>query len=167
MSLWKISETLTLFVSRPLSAFWSPLAEYPHYCIDEGAYMLSFGIITIFLDFFLLLLPVPIVWTLQLSKKQRTAVCALFFLGFVVCIAGVVQVWYIDVALISSYDETWDGWPLWVASAIEVDVGIVSTLSHQAPRNSLTDDSSVFQCLLFDLCWPSISHDCWNLHDPL
>ena len=91
--------------------------------------MLSFGIITILLDFFLLLLPIPIVWTLQLARKQRIAVMGLFFLGFVVCIAGIVQVYYIDVALIGSYDETWDGWPLWVASAIQVDVGIVSTLS--------------------------------------
>lgn len=88
--------------------------------------MLSFGIITIFLDFAILLLPIPLVMGLQLSRKQRIAVCTLFGLGFIVCIAGIVQVYYIDVALRKSYDETWDGWPLWVASAVEVDLGIVS-----------------------------------------
>lgn len=87
---------------------------------------MTFGIITIILDFILLLLPVPIVWALQLPVKQRLAVCGLFFLGFIVCIAGIIQAYYVDYALVSSYDETWDGWPLWVASAIEVDVGIVS-----------------------------------------
>ena len=91
--------------------------------------MLSFGIITVALDFILLLLPLPIVWRLDLAFKQRIAVSGLFCLGFIVCIAGIVQVCYVDIALIKSYDETWDGWPLWVASAIEVDCGIVSQIS--------------------------------------
>ncbi|KAL8709843.1 MAG: hypothetical protein Q9220_005459 [cf. Caloplaca sp. 1 TL-2023] len=86
---------------------------------------MSFGILTIVLDFFTLLLPIPLVRGLQLSTKQRIAVCTLFGLGFIVCIAGIVQVYYVDVALRKSYDETWDGWPLWVASAVEVDVGIL------------------------------------------
>ncbi len=75
--------------------------------------------------------PSPIVWTLQLILKQRIAVCALFFLGFTVCIAGIVQAYHVDKALIHSYDETWTGWPLWVASAVEVDLGIVSTTRAQ------------------------------------
>ena len=90
--------------------------------------MLSFSIITIFLDFILLLLPVPIIQSLQLSKKQRLAVCGLFFIGFIVCIAGIVHAYYVDRALVHSYDETWEGWPLWVASAIEVDLGIVGII---------------------------------------
>ena len=110
---------------KPLSAFWTPLATYPHHCIDEGMYMMSFGIITVFLDFFLLLLPIPIVWSLDLAKKQRIAVCCLFFIGFIVCIAGIVQIYYVNRALVRSYDETWEGWPLWICSAVEVDLGIL------------------------------------------
>lgn len=92
--------------------------------------MLSFSIITIFLDFILLFLPFPIVWKLQLSVKQRIAVSGLFFLGFIVCIAGIIQAYYVNAALVYSYDETWTGWPLWIASAIEVDLGIVRPLKH-------------------------------------
>ncbi|KAI4146456.1 MAG: hypothetical protein L6R39_003453 [Caloplaca ligustica] len=114
-----------VFACQPLSAFWSPLATYPHKCIDEGNYMMSFAVITIILDFAILLLPIPLVMGLQLSKKQRIAVITLFGLGFIVCIAGIVQAYYIEVALKESYDETWDGWPLWVASAVEVDLGIL------------------------------------------
>ncbi|KAL8706599.1 MAG: hypothetical protein Q9201_000346 [Fulgogasparrea decipioides] len=116
---------VAVMACKPLKAFWEPLATYPHECIDEGNYMLSFGIITIFLDFAILLLPIPLVMGLQLNTKQRIAVCTLFGLGFIVCIAGIVQVYYVDVALKRSYDETWDGWPLWVASAVEVDLGIL------------------------------------------
>ncbi|KAI4257571.1 MAG: hypothetical protein L6R42_005575, partial [Xanthoria sp. 1 TBL-2021] len=98
---------------------------FPHHCIDEGNYTLSFGILTVVLDFAILLLPVPLVRSLQLTAKQRIAVCTLFCMGFVVCIAGIVQVYYVNFALKNSYDETWDGWPLWVASAVQVDVGIL------------------------------------------
>ena len=87
--------------------------------------MMSFGIITVFLDFFLLFLPIPIVWGLQLPRKQRIAVCCLFFTGFIVCIAGIIQIYYVHRALVASYDETWEGWPLWIASAVEVDLGIL------------------------------------------
>ncbi|KAL8779319.1 MAG: hypothetical protein Q9213_006999 [Squamulea squamosa] len=110
---------------QPLRAFWTPLPQFPHHCIDEGNYMLSFGILTVVLDSVILLLPVPLLMSLHLSTKQKVAVLLLFGMGFIVCIAGIVQVYYVDVALKGSYDETWDGWPLWVASAVQVDVGIL------------------------------------------
>ena len=71
--------------------------------------MLSFSIITIFLDFVILLLPVPVVWSLQLPKKQRIAVLGIFGAGIVVCVAGVVHVYFVNQALVKSYDETWEG----------------------------------------------------------
>lgn len=111
---------------KPLSAFWTSLATYySHTCINVGVYMLSFSIITIFLDPLLLLMPIPIVWTLQLSLKQRIAVLTLFAIGFIVCIAGIVQAVYVNEALVKSYDETWVGWPLWITTAIEVDLEIL------------------------------------------
>ena len=78
-------------------------------------------------DFILLVLPVATVWTLQLSFEQRFAVVTLFFLGFFVCIAGIVQEYYMDKALVHSCDETLTGWLHWFASAIEVDLEIVSS----------------------------------------
>ena len=107
--------------------------------------MLSFSVLTIFLDFIILFLPVPIVWSLQLPKKQRIAVLGIFGAGIVVCVAGVVHAYFVDQALVKSYDETWTGygdilsfmpcsalipcsrWPLWICSAVEVDLGIVSS----------------------------------------
>ena len=71
--------------------------------------MLSFSILTIFLDFIILFLPVPLVWSLQLPKKQRIAVLCIFGAGIVVCVAGVVHAYFVDQALVKSYDETWTG----------------------------------------------------------
>ena len=72
--------------------------------------MLSFSVITIFLDFVILFLPVPVVWSLQLPKKQRIAVLGLFGAGIIVCVAGVVHAYFVDQALVKSYDETWEGY---------------------------------------------------------
>ncbi len=70
--------------------------------------MMSFSVITIFLDFALLILPIPIVWTLQLSMKQKLAVISLFGAGIIVCIAGIVHAHFVDIALVKFYDETWE-----------------------------------------------------------
>lgn len=91
----------------------------------RGTNIMSFAVITIILDSAILLLPVPHFMCLQLSTKQRMAAFSLFGLGYIVCISGIVQAYYIDVALKKSYDETWDGWSLWVASAVQVDIGIL------------------------------------------
>ncbi|KAI9723727.1 MAG: hypothetical protein M1812_001027 [Candelaria pacifica] len=111
---------------RPMKAFWAFYPpEYEYHCIDEGGYMMAFGIITIFLNFFTLAMSVPPIWCLELHVKQKLAALSLFSMGIVVCIAGIVQVYYVQQSLVSSYDETWTGWPLWLCSAVEVDVGIL------------------------------------------
>ena len=94
---------------RPLKAFWEPLATYQYSCIDEGKLMLSFSVLTIFLDFIILFLPVPVVWSLQLPKKQRIAVLCIFGAGIIVCVAGIVHAYFVDQALVKTYDETWTG----------------------------------------------------------
>ncbi|KAI9707137.1 MAG: hypothetical protein M1836_000097 [Candelina mexicana] len=111
---------------RPMKAFWAFYPpDYEYHCIDEGGYMMAFGIITIFLNFFTLAMSVPPIWCLRLPVKQKLAALSLFSMGIVVCIAGIVQVYYVQQSLVSSYDETWTGWPLWLCSAVEVDVGIL------------------------------------------
>ena len=57
----------------------------------------------------------------------------LFSLGFLVTIVGCVRTWYIYKALVLEYDLTWYSYPLWIAAAIEIDVGVVSHLSLSVP----------------------------------
>ena len=58
--------------------------------------------------------------------RQRVAVNILFGLGFIVTIAGVVRTYYIYESLIAEYDETWFAYPLWIAAAVEIDLGVVN-----------------------------------------
>jgi hypothetical protein len=51
----------------------------------------------------------------------------LFSLGFFVTIAGAVRTYYIYKSLVLEYDNTWYAYPLWIAAAIEIDLGVVSS----------------------------------------
>jgi hypothetical protein len=57
---------------------------------------------------------------------QRFAVAFLFGLGIIVTVAGAVRTWYIYRALFGKeYDQTWYSYPLWIAAAVEIDLGVV------------------------------------------
>jgi hypothetical protein len=58
--------------------------------------------------------------------RQRLAVAILFGLGLIVSVAGVVRTWFIYRSLFGEYDQTWYAYPLWIAAAIEIDLGVVS-----------------------------------------
>lgn len=60
-----------------------------------------------------------------MPRKQRAAVISLFSLGFLVTAVGCVRTWYIYKSLILESDQTWYAYPLWIAAAIEIDVGVV------------------------------------------
>jgi len=74
---------------------------------------------------------------LQMPRRQRIAVVVLFSLGFVVTIAGIVRTWFIYKSLIAEYDITWYAYPLWIAAAVEIDLGVVC---------SSLDGIVVFEC---------------------
>lgn len=58
--------------------------------------------------------------------RQRLAVGFLFGLGIIVTGAGIVRTWYIYRSLFNEYDQTWYSYPLWIAAAVEIDLGVVS-----------------------------------------
>jgi hypothetical protein len=73
---------------------------------------------------------------LRMPVRQRLAVGILFGLGIIVTGAGIVRTWYIYRSLFNEYDQTWYAYPLWIAAAIEIDLGVVShSISH--PNHTL------------------------------
>ncbi|KAL7270920.1 hypothetical protein RUND412_006353 [Rhizina undulata] len=56
---------------------------------------------------------------------QRIGLVALFSLGFIVCVAGSLRIWWIYMVLKVGGDITWDGAILYTITAIELNVGIL------------------------------------------
>jgi hypothetical protein len=89
---------------------------------------------------------------LHMRLRERMAVASLFGMGLIVTAAGVVRTWYIYRSLFNEYDQTWYAYPLWIAAAVEIDLGVVSfacpdfatilTKNRYAPRPPYSNHSS-------------------------
>jgi len=56
---------------------------------------------------------------------QRIGLIALFSLGFVVVIAGCMRLYWTHYVVEETFDVTWDGFDLWVWTAVEVNLGVI------------------------------------------
>ncbi|KAK3668934.1 hypothetical protein LTR22_000012 [Elasticomyces elasticus] len=95
------------------------------HCLDEGLATLAAGILNIVNDLLAALVPIPLVMRLRMPMRQRIGVSVLFGLGFIVIVAGSVRTYYIWKGLMATWDETWYAYPLWIAAAVEIDVGVI------------------------------------------
>jgi hypothetical protein len=100
-------------------------ADQPSNCIDEDENFLAAGVINTLTDFIVVLLHIPIVWNLQLRMGRLMKAISLLDVGILVCWAGIVRTIYTS-KFKSTYDVTWEIWPVTIASTIQLNVGIVS-----------------------------------------
>ena len=78
---WTLMTFLLAFLlCRPLDYTWNLLPTAGH-CGDQRSAYAAVGIIDIGTDVMILILPLPMIWTLQLPKTTRTALTFLLCLG--------------------------------------------------------------------------------------
>ena len=70
---------------HPIDDTWNPVVvEAPDvrdHCINDAAYYTWSSAFNVALDFWILLLPVSIIWTLRLSGRRKVGLTAIFLLG--------------------------------------------------------------------------------------
>ena len=66
-------------ICRPFAKNWDPLL--PGTCGSSTAVFLAGGIINIVIDLTMIILPMPLVWQLQMSQQRKSALSAVFALG--------------------------------------------------------------------------------------
>ncbi|KAF7864530.1 hypothetical protein EAF04_006662 [Stromatinia cepivora] len=115
---------VTIFQCRPLSHYWLVTFAPQPECINEKVHVTFAGSFNTLTDFFVVILPIPKMLKLQISRQQRLIVVFLFAAGFLVCIAGAVRTYYTYVELTST-DVTWDTYYVWISSSVELYVGII------------------------------------------
>ncbi|KAK3633268.1 hypothetical protein LTR56_002505 [Elasticomyces elasticus] len=116
---------LTTFLCTPIPYYWQYPPQTAGHCLDEGLATLAAGILNIVNDLLAALVPIPLVMRLRMPMRQRIGVSVLFGLGFIVIVAGSVRTYYIWKGLMATWDETWYAYPLWIAAAVEIDVGVI------------------------------------------
>ena len=83
------------------------------------------GVMSCAADLLCTLLPVPIIMRLHMPLRDRIGVIVLLSAGIIVTIAGVLRTVFIWNALVTTYDESWGTYPLWICAAVEIDLAVV------------------------------------------
>ncbi|KAK7458278.1 hypothetical protein CaCOL14_006716 [Colletotrichum acutatum] len=122
---------------RPLSFYWNQFVGENGTCIDINTFYLALAIINMVNDIIVLLIPIPQILKLQMSGRKKAAVCSIMLLGSFVCVASIVRITYLST-FSRALDITWQMGPVFIWSAIEPSIAIVSAcLPHLAPLRRL------------------------------
>ncbi|KAJ5262970.1 hypothetical protein N7524_008275 [Penicillium chrysogenum] len=116
---------ISIFQCSPVRAYWQINPTESYHCMNDGAIVFSASVINIFTDLLVTTLPMPLIWSLKLPARQRLAVISIFALGVVVNVAGSVRTVYVWKSMVTGYDATWLGWPVLVAAAVEISLGLI------------------------------------------
>ncbi|KAI1459219.1 MFS general substrate transporter [Annulohypoxylon moriforme] len=130
---------LNLFQCRPVAAAFDTLTE-PTYCIPLLTQFLCSAPVNVLTDLAILALPLPVLTSMRLPRRQKVILIFTFALGIFVTVVDVVRIYYLEqaITLTSTTLETEKG-PIighspefaWNASlslmwsSLEVNVGIV------------------------------------------
>jgi hypothetical protein len=93
--------------------------------------MFTMSIINTTMELVIALLPVPVVFRLQMSRRQRWSVISVLSLGVLVFLVGCVRTYYVYMCLLGTWDITWWTGPHWLCSEVENNVAIVSKHQYQ------------------------------------
>ncbi|VTT56036.1 unnamed protein product [Fusarium fujikuroi] len=123
-------------VCRPLGHFWTQFAGTNGTCIDINTFFLALGIINMINDFYILLIPIPHIFRLQMSLGKKIGVAGILL----VCAASVVRMHFLT-ELSKTNDVTRAMGPVFIWSDLEPCIAIVSArLPHLAPLRHIVRD---------------------------
>ncbi|KAH7350484.1 hypothetical protein BKA66DRAFT_516356 [Pyrenochaeta sp. MPI-SDFR-AT-0127] len=118
-TIWTVFSSI--FACVPIHAFWTREAAR---CINQFAMWFTNAAINILTDFAIIILPIPVIRSLNLGRRQKTALIAIFAVGGFVCIVSILRLQSL-VAISNSLDPTYDNPPAATWSSVETNVGII------------------------------------------
>lgn len=85
----------------------------------------SQAITTVLTDLLVCALPLQTLFQLKLPMSQRVALMVVFSLGLVVVFAASMRAYYTHYVTDETYDVTWEGFHLWIWTAVEANLGVI------------------------------------------
>jgi hypothetical protein len=89
--------------------------------------MFSITIINTILELVVAMLPIPVILSLSMKRRDRWSAISVLCLGVVVFTAGCVRCWVVYQALLGTFDSTWWSGPQWICSEVENNIALVSS----------------------------------------
>lgn len=134
--------TLIVFQCHPIRKFWEP--KQPGHCISALNDLIISGSINTILDFTIVCLPVPLLWRLRTSTRQKFILTGIFLTAGFVCIVSIIRI--ISFAKADVADVTWDFVGVAIWSAVEPIAGIFGAcLPSLRPLIALLLDNNAYR----------------------
>jgi hypothetical protein len=111
------------FACRPVSALWGN--QLHPQCIRISDFLFITAVITTILEFVVAILPVPVIFSLEMDRNQQWSVACLLSMGILTTLAGCVRTYYVYKGWVNTYDYFWWAEPHWISSGVENSVAIV------------------------------------------
>ncbi|TRX88462.1 hypothetical protein FHL15_010652 [Xylaria flabelliformis] len=122
--LWGISEVIVAISQCiPIAYQWDKSLN--GHCIDQLAYYRWVSVPNVIHDVIMLILPLPMVWSLQIDLRQKLALSGVFLIGSIGCIASFVRL-SIFFKLNALSDNTWASIQLQSWTLAETGVILIS-----------------------------------------
>ncbi|KAI9889654.1 MAG: hypothetical protein M1814_005055 [Vezdaea aestivalis] len=112
-----------VFNCTPINASWNKNPALKSKCVDPPTLYRVTAIINLVTDIIILLIPLPFIWRLQMSLRNRVALYGIFLLGGIVCIATALRLPTFDK--IREIDITYTYVPVAYFTYLEVSLAIV------------------------------------------
>ncbi|EXF83815.1 integral membrane protein [Colletotrichum fioriniae PJ7] len=116
-------QILKTVICLPISAFWNPKTPNPR-CLNQRKIFIADLSLAIITDFFILVLPVPLLWGLRMPLRKKLKVAALLGAGGIATAVTVYRM-YLVVQFLTSTDVTADFVVLDLITALELVIGVV------------------------------------------
>ncbi|KAE8390104.1 hypothetical protein BDV23DRAFT_155904 [Aspergillus alliaceus] len=128
VSIWVVGAMLCL----PVNKFWNPSVEGS--CLDSAKFYYGMQIPNILTDAVLLVMPMKLVWSLPISRRQRLLLSLVFIVGGLTLIFDIVRLLAMIALTKAGSDITYNQVPVVVWTCIEAAVGITAAcLSNLRP----------------------------------
>ncbi|PWY89877.1 hypothetical protein BO70DRAFT_384888 [Aspergillus heteromorphus CBS 117.55] len=125
LAYWVGCTAAFLSACQPISYYWSeyedPWGGYKRYNLYP--FYIGHAVANLAGDVLILLVPIPLVWRLQLRVAQKIQILSIFLLGGFVCVASAIRIYYFT--FITDVDVTWNLGNVFIWSSIEPSIGIV------------------------------------------
>ncbi|PGG99777.1 hypothetical protein GX51_06149 [Blastomyces parvus] len=116
------SSTATVFQCTPIRRAWQ--RQIPGTCINLTISWYSNAAFSILSDLAILILPMPVIKSLLLPKKEKLGLMSIFAVGIFVCITSVVRSLTLDVAT-KNFDVTWSSIDSSMWTILETNIAII------------------------------------------
>ncbi|KAF2011828.1 hypothetical protein BU24DRAFT_425657 [Aaosphaeria arxii CBS 175.79] len=123
LGLYYIATTLVVtFICNPVPKFWDQ--KRPGKCLNTNVIFICNCVVSLVTDVMILVLPLPVIWSLNMTLKQKIGSSFALAVGAVACVMGVLRL-EVSVRTMDDYDKSYVFEPILLYSSGEIAIGII------------------------------------------